>query len=414
MNAKYHDSEKGQAIVFLVLGLVVFLGFVALAIDGGMALADRRNSQNSADAAALAGGGEAALYLENQHMYYNNWNCNAGDVLDAMDLAEVTAVNRAAANNFMIDYDPSDHNGVHATCGQVDYGFYLDKFIDITVDISSTTQANFAQLIFPNALHNEVDATTRIRPRQPMVFGNAIVALNPAGCQGQQNGATFHGNALVDVTGGGIFSNGCLRANGNPDISVTGGGNYGHDIENGDIFDPHAEPVDYLIPPSAYDVTLPDCTDPDAHNVPSLPENMTPGLWCITGDLKINGGDTIRGSGVTIYVPNGGITINGNASVQITAPEYSPDPSPAIPGIVIYLPPTNHNVIKLNGTSDTFFIGTILAPGADIKITGTNGTGAYQSQIIGWNVEGGGTADTYVTYEAQRQHSRPTAIELYR
>ncbi len=56
MNAKYHDSEKGQAIVFLVLGLVVFLGFVALAIDGGMALADRRHSQNSADASSLSPG----------------------------------------------------------------------------------------------------------------------------------------------------------------------------------------------------------------------------------------------------------------------------------------------------------------------------------------------------------------------
>ena len=58
-----HESEKGQAIVFLVLGLVVFMGFVALAIDGGMAFADRRHSQNGSDAASLAGGGEAALYI---------------------------------------------------------------------------------------------------------------------------------------------------------------------------------------------------------------------------------------------------------------------------------------------------------------------------------------------------------------
>src|SRR4030042_2864016 len=99
MNPNYHKSEKGQAIVYLVLGFVVFLGFVALALDGGMALADRRHSQNSADAASLAGGGEASLYLENQYMYYSNWSCSAGAVIGAMNLAEVTAVNRAAANN---------------------------------------------------------------------------------------------------------------------------------------------------------------------------------------------------------------------------------------------------------------------------------------------------------------------------
>ena len=50
-------------IVFLVLGLVVFLGFVALAIDGGMALADRRDAQNATDASALAGAAAAAQQL---------------------------------------------------------------------------------------------------------------------------------------------------------------------------------------------------------------------------------------------------------------------------------------------------------------------------------------------------------------
>ena len=61
MNSKKCNSEKGQAIVYLVIGMVVFLGFVALAIDGGMALADRRRSQNGADAASLAGGAAASL-----------------------------------------------------------------------------------------------------------------------------------------------------------------------------------------------------------------------------------------------------------------------------------------------------------------------------------------------------------------
>src|SRR5512135_2247697 len=79
MNVKYANSEKGQAIVYLVLGLIVFFGFVALAIDGGMALADRRNSQNASDASSLAGGGEAARILEQAGpVCYENWSCNGG------------------------------------------------------------------------------------------------------------------------------------------------------------------------------------------------------------------------------------------------------------------------------------------------------------------------------------------------
>jgi len=421
MNAKYHNSEKGQAIVFLVLGLVVFLGFVALALDGGMALADRRHSQNSADAASLAGGGEASLYLENQHMYYSNWNCSAGAVIGAMNLAEVTAVNRAAANNFSIDTNMADHNGTLATCGTFDYGFYVDKYIDVTVDISATTKSNFAQIIFPNALHNEVDAVTRIRPRQPLVLGNAIVALNPAACSGQQNGAGFHGNGDVGVIGGGIFSNGCLRNDGNTDVIVDDGGVYGQDIRDGDAFDPDAEYSDYQIPPSNYNVPLPDCSDPDAHNLsgdelldPDItPQPLEPGLYCISGDLEMHSNDELHGFGVTIFLATGGIHVNGTADIQLSAPVRSPDPAPAIPGILIYLPSNNHSAIILNGNEGAFFNGTILAPGSSIQLTGTS-QNTYQGQVVGWNVEVGGNSDTFVTFNPDDGYTIPTSIELYK
>ena len=152
-----HKSEEGQAIVFLVLGLVVFMGFVALAIDGGMAFADRRHSQNGSDASSLAGGGEAALYLENTHVMYAQWNCNDGDVQGAMELAAQKAIERAGTNNFSIDEDPSDGNGVTVVCGTHDYG-YIDKFIDVTVNISSTTQTPWLtrcrqSLAFAHACH---------------------------------------------------------------------------------------------------------------------------------------------------------------------------------------------------------------------------------------------------------------------
>src|SRR5437762_11394986 len=47
---------RGQAVILvsLVIGFGVLLGFVALAVDGGSALLQRRNMQNGADGAALA------------------------------------------------------------------------------------------------------------------------------------------------------------------------------------------------------------------------------------------------------------------------------------------------------------------------------------------------------------------------
>ncbi len=101
MNDIPHKSESGQAIVYLVIGLVVFLGFVALAIDGGMALADRRHEQNAADAASLAGGGKVALDLE--AAYITIAKIGTVVVSDShMSHGEDFAITRAANNNFTI------------------------------------------------------------------------------------------------------------------------------------------------------------------------------------------------------------------------------------------------------------------------------------------------------------------------
>jgi hypothetical protein len=48
-------GETGQSLVILALALIVLMGFLSLAIDGGNAYAQRRAMQNAADAGALAG-----------------------------------------------------------------------------------------------------------------------------------------------------------------------------------------------------------------------------------------------------------------------------------------------------------------------------------------------------------------------
>ena len=113
-----------------------------------------------------------------------------------------------------------------------------------------------------------------------------------------------------------------------------------------------------------------------------------------------------------IYIPNGEVRINGNVTVQLTAPAEVPDPSPAIPGILIYAPASNHEEIQINGSSNSYFQGTVLAPGADCNMLGNGATDAYRTQMICWNVEVGGTADTYVLYDDVNQYSKPTSLDL--
>jgi uncharacterized membrane protein len=65
MRTKIQGTANGQIIVVLAAVVVLLLGFAALAVDGAMLYSDKRDAQNAADAAALAGGGMAALAMEN-------------------------------------------------------------------------------------------------------------------------------------------------------------------------------------------------------------------------------------------------------------------------------------------------------------------------------------------------------------
>jgi hypothetical protein len=420
LNAKHDNSERGQAIVYLVIGLVVFLGFVALAIDGAMALADRRNLQNVADAASLAGGGKAALDLEKWNIDTGNWSC--GNLQFAMNNAEYFAITRAAANNFTItDTVGITHNYVDATCNNA------RKYIAVTVEISATTPSNFLHLVFPNALHSEMEAVTRIYPGGPLAYGNAIVALNPDTCSGKsvETGAGFSGNTEVNVFGGGIFSNGCLVGSGNADVNVDGGDiSYFYPAYKEGVFSPDPVKATEPIPPSKYNITLPDCSAAGAnHNVDAKtlekdlknrPVTLEAGLWCISGDLTINAKDILHGTGVTIFMVDGWFDVRGTADIQLSAPAEDPDPSPAIPGVLIYLPVNNPGPVILNGNSTSFFQGTILAPGADITMNGTANIDAYHSQVIGYNVKVNGSSLFNITYEPEENGKLPTTIELYR
>jgi hypothetical protein len=78
----------------------------------------------------------------------------------------------------------------------------------------------------------------------------------------------------------------------------------------------------------------------------------------------------------------------------------------------VYAPPTNHNDLQFNGTADSYFTGTILASGSRIDMLGTGYQDAFKSQVIGWNVELGGTADTYVDYEDDLNMKLPASLRL--
>jgi hypothetical protein len=433
-------TVKGQALVLIALAFVVMLGFVALAIDGGMIYSDRRFEQNAADAASLAGGGKGALILENNFITYGKFTCQNGYVKQAMSDARLAAVDRAADNTFTIVNDSIDtQNGVVTECHDD-----FDKYIDVHVMITKDTDSIFAHFVYNGPWRNTVDSVTRFRPRTPLAFGNAIVALNDAACSGNANGVIFGGSSADTISGGnGVFSNGCLKGNGSQfTVDVTDGGSVDYVAEEAGTLSgitPTPQQAPGTLPDSSWMYDPPDCSglpnltqhgntlDPGIYSTISLSSGdltLNPGLYCINSSsanaFKVTGG-TFTANNVTFYVINGGVNLSANATITLTAPQKAPNPAPAIAGMLIYLPVGNTNVVSIQGTSASTFVGTIYAPSADVQLAGTSSSSTggnsndptiFYTQVIGYNVMVTGDGFVNIQYDQDKVATLPAKLEL--
>ena len=424
------QKERGQVMVILVFAVVGLLGFTALAIDGGMLYADRRVAQNGADASAFAGIGEISKFGRTVH--FHNWDCSSTTLQAAQSDSIDAAISHASLLGFTIQSGIGDKNGVITSCSNTQ----TEKYIDVQVMITDETPTSFAQFVYKQPLKNTVEAVVRYRAQGPLALGMAIVALNQDACSGNQNGVIFHGSSEVQINGGGVFSNGCLRGHGSDfRVNVTDGGVSYAGETSGNTSPPSivpeavhgpTMPEHALMVPTPNCSSLPNRTQSGNTLLPGIYTNITlnngnlnlqPGLYCLTGSpnaLRVNGG-TFTGNGVTIYIENGGVSISGNAEVDLVAPSNSPDPSPAIPGILIYLAEGNTSSVDLEGNATSRYVGAIYAPDGDINARGTNNTEpTFHTQLIGKNVQIGGNANIDINFDSSINFQMPPYVHLSR
>lgn len=432
--------EEGQVLVLLVLGIIGLLAFAALAIDGGMVLVERRAVQNSADASSLTGGGQVITKMQNSYVKYQDWSCSDAWVASAHNDAVFSGIARAQTNNYTIDADISDHNGITTSCEDgVDNGSYVDKYFDVETHITMDIQTAFAHFITGNPIRTINQAVARVRPQGPFGMGHAIVALNPADCLGNQNGAMVNGTSDITIDGGGIFSYGCWQANGTPLIVdvVDGDNTFLGEFEYNGTGTPNISPYPQQgsagLPDFASIIPVPDCSqvpnsgsatsggmiNPGLYSQIRVNNNqiltMTPGLYCVQDNFRVSGGGKVVGDGVTIYMIGGDFDTAGGAIVQISAPPAVPDPSPAIPNVLIYMAHGNDGEIFLRGTSDSWYEGTVFAPDGDIEVGGTGSLlNDFNVQLIAWNVWVHGTVNINIYYEDGMTFQYPPSIELHR
>jgi hypothetical protein len=123
--------------------------------------------------------------------------------------------------------------------------------------------------------------------------------------------------------------------------------------------------------------------------------NLSPGVYYIDGgDAKFNSGAVINGTGgVTFVFSNsdpapgatiGGISMNGGATLNLTAPD-----SGAYKGLIFYQDrrATPDNTIKINGDSNSHLQGAMYFPTSDLVFNGNTGATTNCLQLVAKDVQ---------------------------
>jgi hypothetical protein len=405
----WHNSKRrrGAVIVLVAICLTAMVAIVALAVDGGLLMDQRRRVQSAADAAALA----AAIDL------FNKWAANNGQ--DTNGTAKAGALSIAKANSY-------NNDGTTST---------------VTVNIPPKTSANYNGL----AGYAEVNITYNQQRGFSAIFGNGTIPITAhAVAAGQatpfedgmlllgKTGQTFKvvGNADVDVSSGDIHADTTDAAGagftGNATITAPGlelGGNPGYSVSGGNVtlnttVTPNApyepDPFAYLPPPSTSGMTTQ--SNGTLKITGKNPVTLNPGLYIggisISGQANVTlnpgiyymqgggfsdtGQGSLTGNGVMIYNDGGGaINIAGQGTVTLSPPTNLPSPNSMYDGFTLFQNRTSTQTIQVTGNGGMNITGTFYAADALLKVTGNGSNNIIGSQYVSNSatITGNGTVD---------------------
>jgi hypothetical protein len=393
------------------LAIFVLIGFVALSIDAGFLMAERRQAQSAADAGALAA---AADVLRNKPLAVVQ---NAGKVYGA-DNADVST------SDVTINWPPA--SGTYAGNPK-----YVEAIVTKEVD----------QFFIGAVYSGDWAVTTRaVAGVEPEPRPYALLALNAPGIY-------INGSTSVYVDGGSAMSNSNIDSSGNSNIFFAGGsidaagtiaGNSNWSASEGinqglaPIPDPLAGTP---APPKGPNVTSAMltaagftvsgqkwvCPSNTTCNLPAgyyhqsnlSPQTieasgeivLAPGVHYFDGNITLSMGNTnawIKGNGVLLYFTGNSNFTPSNGNIQITAPASSPYGG-GLDGMLLWI--ANCSVFDSQGNGVFSVEGVIYAPCSHVELHGTPG-GAGVQVIVG-DLVVKGTSEFRILYREYVNMDRP-------
>lgn len=416
--------RSGSVMPLLLLSLAALVGIIASVIDGGMALASRRQNQATVDAAVLA----AASVL------YTKYPRNQGKDVDGS--AAVAAFALAADNGH-----PNSGDSVVEVHIPPTSGLYAGKDGYVEVILTYTEPSYFCQVFGSSPLQIRSRAVAR---GAWVAASPGVLLLDPS----DKGAVSVRGNGSLTDIGAPVVVNSnhpaAVTDSGNgdirvPELDVTGGVSLGG---GGRVIGPVVtgvhptpDPFGYLpapgepdgppLPPAGsirqtslsggakqYDLypgtfsSMQSFSQKDKvvfHQAGSDPNGgiyylTSGGLSSQGADLSLAAGET---GGIIIYnagsSSSDGLSITGSPNGTVN---LSPRTDGPYKGLLFYQSRSSSTPLAIAGNGTFTITGTIYAPSAQVSITGNGTISATGSQVIARTLYLAGNGGLTVSYSS--------------
>jgi hypothetical protein len=422
--------DRGQIIVIVALASVALILLVGLVIDGGFAWAKRREAQNAADLAALAGTRIVAQSVGG------------------------TARTDADVYNAILAIAAANHGAAIPGLGTAAGALYVD---DRGIPISGAFVSNTAAVIRSTARGVQVPSSQAWRPFFLGLVGmrewTATATATARTTVGAQAPCAFcvlgatppfsmqSGQTSLIVNNGAIVSNSGLDLQANPILRSTGTGQaiqvYGATkICNTCAPSPSVTtmPTRILDPLAFLPGTTATGTDfgnqaikgpnttttlnPGRYGTITIEANATaslnPGVYYLNGDVQVASNGTLAGTNVTlVFMGQANFKPQSNSIVHLTAPSPT-DKSATFPGVAMYFARGNTGTLQMQSSSETLITGTIYARDAFLDMQSGTTLSTISSMVVVGSTNMQSGSKLTVNYSTSQNVQMPGSAALVR
>lgn len=386
------QASQGQVAIIFAILLLALVGFVALSIDGGYVMAERRQAQNAADAGALA----AAKSLFDEQ---------TGDIQTSG--SSYATQNAGAGSSAVVSWPPAT-------------GEYSGDEKYVQVSVTKNVQKFFVGAVYDGDWSVSASATAGIE-KEPADY--ALVTLDTSA----EPGIYMNGNTGIVLTGGdaSAISNTNIQGGSNTTFTAPGTIDANGAISSGGGWtdtrpgQPQIEdPLEWMSPPAKGTTrTFPascgsnsGCTiEPGWYRNQSTAVKrtmtMSPGVYYFedsTLELQ-SSGSTVEGANVLLYFDSSSVFDPKVGNVDLTY--RTPTAAGTQAGLVFWY--TNCDTIDLQGSGDMYFEGIFYAPCAHVQMHGNPSGDTIRGQVFVGTLELKGTSDLGVNYFKHVDTSKP-------